>query len=248
MDLSALVKAYDVRGVVPDQLDESIARAIGAAFVDVTQASRIVTAHDMRDTGPALARAFAVGAMERGASVVEVGLASTDMLYFASGHLQLPGAMFTASHNPAQYNGIKMCRAGAVAIGQSSGLTEIRDLAGRYLDTGLPPAPAERPADVERIELLEAYARHLRGLVDLSTIRPLKVVVDAGNGMGGFTVPAVLGDAVLPALPLTVEALYFELDGSFPQSRGQPARAGEPGRSAARRRRRRCGHRYRLRR
>ncbi|HKC26945.1 MAG TPA: phosphomannomutase/phosphoglucomutase, partial [Jatrophihabitans sp.] len=117
MDLSALVKAYDVRGIVPDQLNEPIARAIGAAFVDVTGADRIVTAHDMRESGPGLARAFAEGALHRGASVVEAGLASTDMLYFATGHLGIPGAMFTASHNPAQYNGIKMCRANAVAIG-----------------------------------------------------------------------------------------------------------------------------------
>src|SRR5581483_10631911 len=133
-------KAYDVRGIVPDQLDESIARAIGAAFVDVTGADRIVTAHDMRESGPGLARAFADGALHRGASVVEAGLSSTDMLYFASGHLGLPGAMFTASHNPAQYNGIKLCRANAVAIGQDSGLLEIRDRAGHYLAEGLPGA------------------------------------------------------------------------------------------------------------
>jgi phosphomannomutase len=222
MDLSGLIKAYDVRGVVPDQLDEPIARAIGAAFVDVTGAQRIVTAHDMRDTGPSLARAFAEGAMQRGASVVEAGLASTDLLYFASGHLNLPGAMFTASHNPARYNGIKLCRAGAVAVGEASGLVEIRELAERYLDTGVPQAPAQRPPDVEPVDLLEAYATHLRGLVDLSGSRPLTVVVDAGNGMGGFTVPAVLGDARLPALPLTIVALYFELDGSFPNHEANP--------------------------
>ncbi|MGI8679442.1 MAG: phosphomannomutase/phosphoglucomutase [Jatrophihabitans sp.] len=220
MDLSELVKAYDVRGVVPDQLDESIARAIGAAFVDVTGAARIVTAHDMRETGPGLARAFAEGAMHRGASVVEAGLASTDMLYFASGHLSLPGAMFTASHNPARYNGIKMCRANAVAIGQDSGLAEIRDRASEYLDAGLPDTQTK--GDVEQVELLADYAAYLRGLVDLSGIRPLKVVVDAGNGMGGFTVPAVLGDDVLPALPLTIVPLYFDLDGSFPNHEANP--------------------------
>jgi phosphomannomutase len=222
MDLSGLIKAYDVRGVVPDQLDEPIARAIGAAFVDVTGAQRIVTAHDMRDTGPGLARAFAEGALQRGASVVEAGLASTDLLYFASGHLNLPGAMFTASHNPARYNGIKLCRAGAVAVGEASGLVEIRELAERYLDTGVPQAPAQRLPDVEPVDLLEAYAAHLRGLVDLSGSRPLTVVVDAGNGMGGFTVPAVLGDARLPALPLTILPLYFELDGSFPNHEANP--------------------------
>jgi phosphomannomutase len=220
VDLSSLVKAYDVRGIVPDQLDESIARAIGAAFVDVTGAQKIVTAHDMRETGPGLARAFAEGALHRGASVVEAGLSSTDMLYFASGHLDLPGAMFTASHNPAKYNGIKMCRARAVAIGQDSGLTEIRDIASGYLAEGLPGA--QDPGAVEQVDLLGAYAEYLRGLVDLSGIRPLKVVVDAGNGMGGYTVPAVLGDAVLPALPLTIEALYFELDGSFPNHEANP--------------------------
>jgi phosphomannomutase len=220
MDLSALVKAYDVRGIVPDQLDESIARAIGAAFVDVTGATRIVTAHDMRESGPGLARAFAEGALHRGASVVEAGLSSTDMLYFASGHLGLPGAMFTASHNPAKYNGIKMCRANAVAIGQDSGLTEIRDGAARYLDEGLPGAV--NPGGVEQVDLLRPYAEYLRGLVDLSHIRPLKVVVDAGNGMGGYTVPAVLGDSVLPALPLTIVPLYFQLDGSFPNHEANP--------------------------
>src|SRR6476619_2802250 len=138
MDLSRVVKAYDVRGTVPDELDEPIARALGAAFVDVTGAETVVTAHDMRDTGPGLARAFADGAMHRGASIVEIGLASTDMLYFASGYLGLPGAMFTASHNPANYNGIKFCRAGAVAVGRDSGLAEIRAGAERYLEGGLP--------------------------------------------------------------------------------------------------------------
>ncbi|MDT4902276.1 MAG: phosphomannomutase [Pseudonocardiales bacterium] len=220
MDLSSLVKAYDVRGVVPDQLNEPIARALGAAFVDVTGAHRIVTAHDMRESGPGLARAFAEGAMHRGASVVEAGLSSTDMLYFASGHLGLAGAMFTASHNPAQYNGIKLCRANAVAIGQDTGLAEIRDRAGEYLDNGLPQAT--QPGTVEQVDLLAAYAAHLRGLVDLSGIRPLKVVVDAGNGMGGYTVPAVLGDTVLPALPLTIVPVYFELDGSFPNHEANP--------------------------
>jgi phosphomannomutase len=228
VDLSALVKAYDVRGVVPDQLDETIARALGAAFVDVTGAETIVTAHDMRESGPALARAFADGALHRGASVVEAGLGSTDMLYFASGHLNLAGAMFTASHNPAKYNGIKMCRAGAVAIGQDTGLFEIRELAGQYLDDGLPAAKepaanelASTPTTTQQ-DLLSAYAQYLRDLVDLSGIRRLKVVVDAGNGMGGYTVPAVLGDATLPALPLEIVPLYFELDGSFPNHEANP--------------------------
>jgi phosphomannomutase len=220
VDLSTIIKAYDVRGTVPDQLDEPIARAVGAAFVDVTGADRIVTAHDMRESGPGLARAFAEGALHRGASVVESGLGSTDMLYFASGHLGLPGAMFTASHNPARYNGIKMCRANAVAIGQDTGLVEIRDRAQTYLDEGLPPAGVA--GAVEQADLLTPYAEYLRGLVDLSGIRPLKVVVDAGNGMGGYTVPAVLGDSVLAALPLDIVPLYFELDGSFPNHEANP--------------------------
>ncbi|MDT4980602.1 MAG: phosphomannomutase [Pseudonocardiales bacterium] len=220
MDLSTIVKAYDVRGTVPDQLDEPIARALGAAFVDVTGARQIVTAHDMRETGPGLARAFAEGALHRGASVVESGLGSTDMLYFASGHRNLAGAMFTASHNPAQYNGIKMCRPNAVAIGQDTGLTQIGQRAQAYLDSGLPAA--EVAGTVEQVDLLTPYAEYLRSLVDLSGIRQLRVVVDAGNGMGGYTVPAVLGDAVLDPLPLTIIPMYFELDGTFPNHEANP--------------------------
>jgi phosphomannomutase len=217
-DLAAIVKAYDVRGVVPDQLDEQTATALGAAFVDVTDARRLVTAHDMRESGPSLASAFAAGAGHRGAEVIEAGLASTDMLYFASGHLELPGAMFTASHNPASYNGIKLCRVGAVPIGRDSGLAEIRDRAQHYLDADLRAGRAT----TKQVDLLGEYASHLRRLVDLGAIRPLTVVVDAGNGMGGYTVPAVLGDAVLDPLPLTIVPLYFELDGSFPNHEANP--------------------------
>ncbi|MGI8880452.1 MAG: phosphomannomutase/phosphoglucomutase [Jatrophihabitans sp.] len=220
-DLSTIVKAYDVRGIVPDQLDEAACAALGAAFVTVTGATRLVTARDMRDSGPALAAAFAAGATSQGADVVDTGLGSTDLLYFASGHLDLPGAMFTASHNPAKYNGIKMCRAGASPIGQETGLAEIRSTAQRYLDEGMPTQVAE-PGRVERTEFLGDYARYLRGLVDLSGIRPLRVVVDAGNGMAGYTAPAVLGDALLGALPLTIDPLYFELDGSFPNHEANP--------------------------
>ena len=217
-DLATIVKAYDIRGVVPDQLDERIAAAIGAGFADVSGARRLVTAYDMRESGPVLAAAFAAGAASRGASVVEVGLASTDMLYFASGYLDLPGAMFTASHNPARYNGIKLCREGAVPVGQDSGLAEVRDRAEHYLDAGI----VVEPVAVERVDVLADYARHLRSLVDLAGIRPLTVVVDAGNGMAGHTVPAVLGDATLDALPLTIMPLYFELDGSFPNHEANP--------------------------
>jgi phosphomannomutase len=221
IDLSTIMKAYDVRGIVGEQFDEDAARSIGAAFVDVTRATRIITAHDMRESGPALAAAFADGAAIRGADIVEIGLASTDMLYFASGHLDLPGAMFTASHNPAKYNGIKMCRAGAVPVGQDTGLIEIRALAQSYLSLGGIPA-GTHPGTATQQSLLAAYAGYLRGLVDLSGIRRLKVVVDAGNGMGGYTVPAVLGDAELPGLPLDVVPLYFELDGSFPNHEANP--------------------------
>ena len=221
VSLSTIVKAYDVRGVVPEQFDERIAEALGAAFATVIKADAIVTAHDMRESGPGLAAAFARGATSVGADVVEIGLASTDELYFASGHLDLPGAMFTASHNPAQYNGIKLCRAGASPVGAESGLVQIRELAEAYLADGL-PQPAATPGTVRRQDLLGDYAAYLRGLVDLSAIRPLKVVVDAGNGMGGFTVPAVLGDQALPALPLDIVPLYFELDGSFPNHEANP--------------------------
>ncbi len=223
-DLSRFVKAYDVRGTVPDQLNEPVARALGSAFVEMLRdsgedATRIVIAHDMRDSSPALAAAFAAGANAAGAAVLHTGLGSTDQLYFASGQLGLPGAMFTASHNPAQYNGIKLCRSGARPVGQDSGLSWIRDRAQALLDDGQLPDAAER---IEHRDVLKDYAAHLRTLVDLAGIRPLKVVVDAGNGMGGHTVPAVLGDAVLGGLPLEVVPMYFELDGNFPNHEANP--------------------------
>lgn len=224
-DLSKLVKAYDVRGIVPDQFNESVARALGTAFVEMLResgddADQIVIAHDMRESGPGLAAAFGRGANAAGAAVLSIGLASTDELYYASGALGLPGAMFTASHNPAQYNGIKLCRAGAKPVGQDSGLGVVRRRAEALLaDLN---ADADGPIRVETRDLLRDYAAHLRSLVDLTGIRPLKVIVDAGNGMGGFTVPAVLGDQVLPALPLTIVPMYFELDGSFPNHEANP--------------------------
>jgi phosphomannomutase len=224
-DLSHLVKAYDVRGIVPDQLNESVARALGTAFVEMLResgddADRIVIAHDMRDSWPALVAAFSAGANSAGAAVVNIGLGSTDELYYASGALDLPGAMFTASHNPAKYNGIKLCRSGARPVGQDSGLAVVRRRAEELLDDL--DSVADGVADSEPRDVLKDYSEHLRRLVDLSGIRPLKVVVDAGNGMGGFTVPAVLGDQVLPALPLDIVPLYFELDGSFPNHEANP--------------------------
>nr|MDT0659211.1 phosphomannomutase/phosphoglucomutase [Micromonospora sp. DSM 115978] len=224
-DLSLIVKAYDVRGLVPEQWDERAATALGAAFVEVLGASgehrdTVVVAYDMRDSSPGLAAAFAAGVRAEGLSVLDIGLGSTDQLYYASGALDLPGAMFTASHNPAAYNGIKMCRAGARPIGQDSGLVEIRDRAQARLDKNEPETPAA--GAISRRDLLADYAAHLRGLVDLAGIRPLKVVIDAGNGMAGHTVPAVLGDQVLPALPLEIVPLYFELDGTFPNHEANP--------------------------
>ncbi|ROO90002.1 phosphomannomutase [Actinocorallia herbida] len=211
-DLAKIFKAYDVRGVVPDEFDEEIAEATGAAFIRVTGAARIVTAHDMRASSVPLAAAFARGAAAQGADVVEAGLGSTDLLYYASGSLGLPGVMFTASHNPAKYNGMKMCLSGARPIGQDTGLREIRDLVAAGV-----PAQDGPVGKVEQRDLLAGYAEHLKTLVDLSGIRPLKVVVDAGNGMGGHTVPAVFD-----GLPLEVVPLYFELDGTFPNHEANP--------------------------
>ncbi|MFE9250125.1 phosphomannomutase/phosphoglucomutase [Streptomyces sp. NPDC007088] len=216
-DLSGLVKAYDVRGLVPEQWDESTAELFGAAFVQVTGARALVTGHDMRASSPGLARAFGRGALAQGADVTETGLCSTDQLYYASGSLGLPGAMFTASHNPARYNGIKLCRAGAAPIGQDSGLGEIRALVERWTDAGGPPPPAATPGTLAHRDTLQDYADHLRTLVDLRGSRPLKVVVDAGNGMGGHTVPTVFA-----GLPLDLVPMYFELDGSFPNHEANP--------------------------
>ncbi|MDN3293190.1 phosphomannomutase/phosphoglucomutase [Streptomyces ficellus] len=215
-DLSRIVKAYDIRGVVPDQWDEPLAELFGAAFVEVTGADAIVVGHDMRPSSPGLSHAFARGATRRGADVTLIGLCSTDQLYFASGHLGLPGAMFTASHNPAQYNGIKLCRAGAAPVGQDTGLAEIRALVESWRESGA-PAPAATPGAVTERDTLTDYAAHLKSLVDLTAIRPLKVVVDAGNGMGGHTVPTVF-----EGLPLTLVPMYFELDGTFPNHEANP--------------------------
>ncbi|GGV38073.1 phosphomannomutase/phosphoglucomutase [Streptomyces spectabilis] len=215
-DLSQIVKAYDVRGVVPDQWDETLAEQFGAAFARVTGADAIVVGHDMRPSSPGLSGAFARGAAALGVDVTEIGLCSTDQLYYASGALDLPGAMFTASHNPAQYNGIKMCRAGAAPVGQDTGLADIRALVERWAEEGA-PEPAPTPGTLTRRDTLKDYAAHLRSLVDLSVIRPLKVVVDAGNGMGGHTVPTVF-----EGLPLTLVPMYFELDGTFPNHEANP--------------------------
>ena len=210
-DLSSIVKAYDIRGVVPDQLDEGVAEAVGAAFAKLTGAKKILTVHDMRTSSAPLAAAFGRGAASQGADVLAAGLGSTDMLYYGSGDLGIPGAMVTASHNPPRYNGIKLCRAGAKPVGIETGLKDIKDLAER----SLPSAPVT--GSVTQTDLLPGYARYLRELVDISGIRPLRVAVDAGNGMAGHTVPKVF-----EGLPITVIPLYFELDGTFPNHEANP--------------------------
>ena len=223
--LAPVIKAYDVRGVVPDQWDASLARALGAAAVEALGVRRddggpgaLVIGQDMRPSGEELVTAFAEGVTSRGCDVIRIGLSSTDGLYFASGALELPGAMFTASHNPARYNGIKLCRANAAPVGENSGLRQIRDL----VLSGLPPVVAA-PGSVTHRDMLRPYAEYLRGLVDLRGGRPLRVVVDAGNGMAGLTVPAVLETAAgLDPLPLEVIPLYFELDGTFPHHEANP--------------------------
>ncbi len=209
--LAATFKAYDVRGTVPDQIDEDLARRVGNAFVTVTGAAAVVVGHDMRPSSPGMSRAFAEGAATAGADVVLIGLASTDELYFASGRLERPGAMFTASHNPARYNGIKMCRAFAAPIGMETGLAEIRDRVASGETTTAPSAGTISEQDV-----LEDYAAYLLTLAPVHG-RHLKVVVDAGNGMAGLTAPAVLS-----RVDVDVDELYFELDGTFPNHEANP--------------------------
>lgn len=214
--VSAVIKAYDVRGVVGEQIDEEFVREVGASFARLLRsegsADRVVIGHDMRASSPSLSQAFADGVTAQGLDVVLIGLASTDQLYFASGLLDAPGAMFTASHNPAKYNGIKLCRAGAKPVGQDTGLAQI----SADLVEGVPAYDGERGSITEQ-DVLEDYASFVRGLVDLAEMRPLKVAVDAGNGMGGHTVPAVFG-----ALPVDLVPLYFELDGTFPNHEANP--------------------------
>ena len=210
-DLASIFKAYDIRGVVPDQLDESVAEAVGAAFAKVTGATTILTVHDMRSSSGPLADALGRGAAAQGANVLAAGLGPTDMVYYGSGDLGIPGAMITASHNPPRYNGIKLCLAGARPVGIETGLKDIKDRAERNL------VPAPVTGSITSVDLLPGYADHLRKLVDISAIRPLTVAVDAGNGMAGYTVPKVF-----EGLPITVIPLYFELDGTFPNHEANP--------------------------
>ncbi len=211
-DLDKIFKAYDVRGLAPDELDEAVAEAVGAAFVRLTGATTIVTLHDMRTSSEPLAAALGRGAVSQGADVIYGGLGSTDMVYYASGFLDIPGVMITASHNPAKYNGMKLCKAGARPVGIETGLAEIKKMVADGV-----PGYAGEPGTVTTKDLLPGYAEYLKKLVDISSIRPLKVVVDAGNGMGGYTVPTVF-----EGLPITTIPLYFELDGTFPNHEANP--------------------------
>jgi len=213
VDTTTIFKAYDIRGTYPDQIDERLARAVGSAFATFVGAPRIVIARDMRPSGTSLCDAFALGARSVGVEVVDLGLASTDFLYFASGDLDAPGAMFTASHNPAQYNGIKLCMAGARPIGVETGLGEIEAQTIAFY---------ERPADgtlasIEPLDLMDRWVAHVHSFVDPTRLRPLKIVADTANGMGGFIVPKVFS-----ALPFDVEIMYAELDGTFPNHPADP--------------------------
>jgi phosphomannomutase len=211
-DYQKIFKAYDIRGIVPDELDERVAEAVGAAFARLTSATSVVTVHDMRTSSAPLAEAFGRGAAAQGADVIAGGLGSTDMLYYASGSLGRPGAMITASHNPSKYNGIKLCREGARPVGADSGLAELRDMAA----AGVPDHNGPQ-GTISASDLLSGYASHLKTLVDVSGIRPLTVAVDAGNGMAGHTVPKVF-----EGLPITLVSLFFELDGTFPNHEANP--------------------------
>ena len=215
--LDSIVKAYDIRGTVPDQLDADVAYALGIGFARFTGSSVAIVARDMRPSGPELADAFARGLMDQGVDVIDIGLASTDLLYFAAGRLEAPGAMFTASHNPAQYNGVKFCLSGARPVGVDTGLADIRETARRVLDGEVPARPARVGRTTER-DLLAAFADHVVSFIDPATIRPMRVVADTANGMGGLVVPAVFER--LPRLEL--EVMYPELDGTFPNHPADP--------------------------
>jgi phosphomannomutase len=215
-DFDSIFKAYDIRGVFPDQIDAGMSRAIGAAFArfvadDAPGVVSIVVGHDMRPSAEELVPAFIDGVTSQGLDVVSIGLASTDMVYFAAGRLDMPAVVFTASHNPAQYNGIKMCRRGAAPIGEESGLRTIRDLAARGL------APVGTKGKVSERVMLDEFADHVLSFIDVSALRPLKIVADTANGMGGLVVPAVFD-----RLPVELEILFPELDGTFPNHPADP--------------------------
>jgi phosphomannomutase len=213
MDTSAIFKAYDVRGTYPDQIDERVATAVGSAFATFAHSPSVVIARDMRTSGVTLSEAFAEGARAVGVEVIDLGLASTDFLYFASGYLNLPGTMFTASHNPAKYNGIKLCLAGAKPVGVESGLVEIEALTNQFYGS---PASGDL-APYHELDLTGEWVAHVHSFVDVRSFRPLKIVADTANGMGGFVAPLVFA-----GLPFDVEVLYPELDGNFPNHPADP--------------------------
>ncbi len=219
--LSNVFKAYDIRGVVPDELNAEQFRAIGMAVARFVDSPRLLVARDMRESGVELSRAFADGARSEGVAVTDLGLASTDLLYFAAGSLDAPGAMFTASHNPARYNGLKLCQSGARPIGRDTGLADIQAMAESLLDQWGPDGPPEldpdRLAPLDERSVLDAYADHVRSFVDVSALRPLRVVADTANGMGGLVAPKVF-----EGLPFKVDFLFAELDGNFPNHPADP--------------------------
>jgi len=216
-DLDAIFKAYDIRGITPDQLDAEVARAVGEAFAvfvggQVGSAKKVLVGRDMRVSGVELAAAFSDGVRAQGLDVVDLGLTSTDLVYFAAGKLDAPGVMFTASHNPAQYNGMKLCLAGAKPIGEDSGLGDLKRMAAEGVPKHNGPAGGR-----ESLDLLRAFAEHVRSFVDQTVLRPLKVVADTANGMGGLVVPVVF-----EGLPGELEVLYGDLDGTFPNHPADP--------------------------
>ena len=216
--LQRIVKAYDVRGLVDGELTPEVVTAFGAAAAElvVPDGGRFVVGHDMRPSSRPLVEALTVGLTSRGVDVVDMGLASTDGLYYASGALDAPGAMFTASHNPPEYNGIKLCRAGAAPLSIDTGLAEVRDRAAELLDAGELPTEVG-PGSVEQRDLTDDFAAHVRSFVDVDVLRPIRIAIDAGNGMAGHVVPKVFDP-----LPIEVEPLYFELDGTFPNHPANP--------------------------
>ena len=215
--LDEIVKAYDVRGTTPDQMNDDVAFALGVAFAEFVDASTVLVARDMRTTGESLSAAFADGVMSRGKNIIDLGLASTDLVYFAAGSLDAPGAMFTASHNPAQYNGIKFCLSGARPVGIDTGLATVRDTAKEVL-AGNGPQPVASPGSRTERDMLDEFADHVVSFIDINSIKPMKIVADTANGMGGLIVPIVFER--LPMIEL--EVMYPELDGTFPNHPADP--------------------------
>ena len=215
--LDDIVKAYDVRGTTPDQMNDEVAFALGVSFADFCATRTILVARDMRVTGESLAQSFARGVMSRGVDVIDLGLASTDLVYFAAGTLNAPGAMFTASHNPAQYNGIKFCLSGARPVGIDTGLAVIRDGAKKVL-AGQLPAAVSALGSLSTRDMLDEFADHVVSFIDINSLKPMKIVADTANGMGGLIVPVVFDR--LPMIDL--EVMYPELDGTFPNHPADP--------------------------